>query len=187
MRLIGASRRVAILAVTFSAADPLREVGRRPAFFSASDRAGQEQENDTVWNDTSRTDRAANRGPRSRGRADRARAARSPSPCASTSITPTASISALCERVTGQLRELARRLFARGLLAGPRPAADEARALTSASSATASGSGPARRSSGRRNFTGRLDAADEKRSALELDGEPAEIPLERVHRSNLVP
>ncbi len=40
---------------------------------------------------------------------------------------------------------------------------------------------------GRRNFTGTLTGADEQSVTLEIDGAPVTIPLEAVHRSNLVP
>jgi ribosome maturation factor RimP len=40
---------------------------------------------------------------------------------------------------------------------------------------------------GRRNFTGRLAAADENSVAVEADGGPVRIPLARIRRSNLVP
>jgi ribosome maturation factor RimP len=40
---------------------------------------------------------------------------------------------------------------------------------------------------GRRNFTGRLAGAGPESIELDLDDGRAEIPLDRVHRSNLVP
>ncbi len=40
---------------------------------------------------------------------------------------------------------------------------------------------------GRKNFTGRLLAADAEAISIESEGEPAEIPLDLVSRSNLVP
>lgn len=40
---------------------------------------------------------------------------------------------------------------------------------------------------GRRNFKGRLAAAGPEAISLDSGDEPIEIPLERVHRSNLVP
>ena len=40
---------------------------------------------------------------------------------------------------------------------------------------------------GRRNFKGRLCAVDADSIQVEVDGEQTEIPLVRVHRSNLVP
>jgi len=40
---------------------------------------------------------------------------------------------------------------------------------------------------GRRSFTGTLTAADERSVSVDTDGEAIEIPLDRVHRSNLVP
>lgn len=40
---------------------------------------------------------------------------------------------------------------------------------------------------GRRNFTGTLRGADDEHVEVEADGEPFEIPLAEVHRSNLVP
>ncbi len=40
---------------------------------------------------------------------------------------------------------------------------------------------------GRRNFTGTLTAADERRVYLEAGADEVEIPLSGIHRSNLVP
>lgn len=40
---------------------------------------------------------------------------------------------------------------------------------------------------GKRSFTGRLTAADERAVCVDSDGEPVHIPLDRVRRSNLVP
>ena len=40
---------------------------------------------------------------------------------------------------------------------------------------------------GRRNFTGTLTDADSETVSLDADGQPVRIPLERIHRSNLIP
>lgn len=40
---------------------------------------------------------------------------------------------------------------------------------------------------GQRNFTGRIGALDGATVTIETDEGPVEIPLDRVHRSNLVP
>lgn len=40
---------------------------------------------------------------------------------------------------------------------------------------------------GQRNFTGRIGALDGAAVTIETDGGPVEIPLDSVHRSNLVP
>jgi ribosome maturation factor RimP len=40
---------------------------------------------------------------------------------------------------------------------------------------------------GQRNFTGRLDAAGPDSITVEAGEAPVEIPLDRIHRSNLVP
>ncbi len=40
---------------------------------------------------------------------------------------------------------------------------------------------------GQRNFTGRLLAADAERISIDAEAGRTEIPLDRVHRSNLVP
>ena len=40
---------------------------------------------------------------------------------------------------------------------------------------------------GRRNFTGRLTAADAEAVSIESEGETIEIPFDLINRSNLVP
>lgn len=93
---------------------------------------------------------------------------------------------ALCERVTGELRDLLERfsleVSSPGLdrpLTKPehfrRFVGREVRVRT------------ADAIEGRRNFTGRLTAADGESVSVEADGDAVRIPLARIRRSNLVP
>ncbi len=93
---------------------------------------------------------------------------------------------ALCERVTAQLRELlvdySLEVSSPGLdrpLTKPahfeRFVGREVKVQT------------AKPIAGRRNFSGRLIAAEGTSIRVEVDGAETEIPLERVRRSNLVP
>ena len=92
----------------------------------------------------------------------------------------------LCERVTGHLRDLladyALEVSSPGLdrpLTKPehyeRFAGHTVRVRTAAPI------------DGQRNFTGRLEAAGADTIKVETGGGPVEIPLDRIHRSNLVP
>ena len=131
-------------------------------------------------------DRDADRGVRPRGRADRARAPGRRRRCGSTSTVPDGVDLALCERVTGELRDLLERYS----LEVSSPGAD--RPLTKpehfrrflgrkvkvrTSEAIA----------GRRNFTGTLTDADDEGVCVDADGRAVRIPLAGIRRSNLIP
>jgi ribosome maturation factor RimP len=92
----------------------------------------------------------------------------------------------LCERVTGQLRDL----LADYSLEVSSPGLDRPLTKPEHYERFVGHTVRVRTSEpidGRRNFTGRLDGAAADAISLDLDGERAEIPLDRVHRSNLVP
>jgi ribosome maturation factor RimP len=93
---------------------------------------------------------------------------------------------ALCERVTKHLRELTERYT----LEVSSPGAD--RPLTKPEHfrrylGRRVRVRTAEAIAGRRNFTGRIAAADERQVRLEAEGDEVTIPLTRIRRSNLVP
>ena len=92
----------------------------------------------------------------------------------------------LCERVTHALPEVREQLRARGLLAGPRAPAHEARPLSAASSAAAPASGRASPRDGHKTFTGELVGAGDDAVTIAADSGVIAIPYADIHRSNLV-
>ena len=92
---------------------------------------------------------------------------------------------ALCEAVTGELRDLLERLLARGLFARHRPAVDQAGALPPLPRPPRKGT-HARADRGARNFTGTLAEADDESVMVAAEGAPVRIPLNGIKRSNLI-
>ena len=95
---------------------------------------------------------------------------------------------ALCERVTTRWRRPARALLARGLLAGDRAPADQARALPPLRRAPRARIAHPRhrRARTRRSVTGELVGASEVEVTVAADGGVIAIPYSEIRRSNLV-
>ena len=110
-----------------------------------------------------------------------------PSGCASTSTVRTGVDHALCEEVTGVLRDYLNALLARGVVAGDRAAAPHARALRGARSARRSPCAPRARSTGRRRFRGEVVRGGRGRGhARRRPASAVDVPYDEIVRGNLI-